>query len=38
MSSQDICMEDEKIKAVKQWPKPKSIKDIYVFFKFANFY
>ena len=31
-------MEDERIKAVKQWPKPKSIRDIKVFLRFANFY
>ena len=38
MSSQGIYMEDEKIKAVKQWPEPKSVKDIQVFLGFANFY
>ena len=31
-------MEDEQIKAVKNWPKPMSIKDIQVFIRFANFY
>lgn len=31
-------MEDERIKAVKNWLKPKSIKDIQVFIKFVNFY
>ena len=31
-------MEDERIKAVKQWPKPNSVKDIQVFLRFANFY
>ena len=31
-------MEDERIKAVKQWPEPKSVRDIQVFLGFANFY
>ena len=28
VSLQSICMEDKRIKAVKQWPKPKLVKDI----------
>ena len=31
-------MEDERIEAVKNWLKPKSVKDIQVFLRFANFY
>ena len=31
-------MEDKRIKVVKQWPKPKLVKDIQVFLRFANFY
>ena len=31
-------MEDERIKAVKNWPEPKSVRDIQVFIGFANFY
>ena len=31
-------MEDEKIEAIKQWPKPQSVRDIQMFLKFANFY
>ena len=31
-------MEDERIKVVKNWPKPKSVHDIQVFLGFANFY
>ena len=31
-------MEDERIKAVKQWPEPQSVRDIQVFLGFANFY
>ena len=38
VSSQRICMEEERIDAVKAWPKPKSVKDIQVFIGFANFY
>ena len=38
VSLQGFCMEDERIKAVKQWPEPKSVRDIQVFLGFANFY
>ena len=38
MLAQAIKMKDEQIKAVKNLPKPKSMKDIQVFFDFANFY
>ena len=31
-------MEDERIKAVEQWPEPRSVRDIQVFLGFANFY
>ena len=31
-------MEEERIKAVKAWPKLQSIRDIQVFLSFANFY
>ena len=31
-------MEVEKIKIIKNWPKPKSFRDIQVFLGFANFY
>ena len=31
-------MEEKKINAVKNWPEPKSIRDIQVFLGFANFY
>ena len=31
-------MEDEKIEAVRNWPKLKSVRDIQVFLGFANFY
>ena len=38
VSSKGISIEAEKIKVVRQWPEPKSIKDIQVFLGFANFY
>ena len=38
VSSQGIRMEDERIKAVKNWPELKSVQDIKVFIGFANFY
>ena len=31
-------MKNEQIKAVKNWPKPTSVRDIQVFISFANFY
>ena len=31
-------MEDKRIETVKNWPKPKSMRDIQVFLGFANFY
>ena len=38
ISSQGIRMEDERIKEVRNWPEPKSVRDIQVFIGFANFY
>ena len=38
MSDQGVQMEDEKNEAIKNWPKPKSIRDIQVFLGLANFY
>ena len=35
---QGVRMEEERKDAVKNWPEPKSICDIQVFFGFANFY
>ena len=31
-------MEEERIKAIKNWPKPQSIRNISMFLSFANFY
>ena len=38
MSAQGVQIEEQKIEAVKSWPKPKSVQDIQVFIGFANFY
>ncbi len=38
VSVQGISMEEKRIKVVKSWPEPKSIRDIQVFLGFANFY
>ena len=38
VSAQGIQMEDERIEIVKSWPEPKSVRDIQVFIRFANFY
>lgn len=31
-------MENKKIKVLKDWPKPKLVKNIQIFIGFANFY
>ena len=38
MSAQGVQMEDKRIEAVKNWPKPKLMRNIQVFLEFANFY
>ena len=38
VSAQGVQMEDERIEAVRNWPEPKSVRDIQVFLGFANFY
>ena len=35
--AQETRMEDKQIKAMKNWPKPTSVRDIQVFIGFANF-
>ena len=37
MSAQGVRIEDKQIEVMKNWPKPKSIRDIQVFLNFANF-
>ena len=36
--NQGIRIEDERIEAVKNWLKPKSVQNIQIFIGFANFY
>ncbi len=38
VSHQGIRMEEERIKAVRDWPELQSVRDIQVFLGFANFY
>ena len=38
MSAQGVQIEDERVEIVKNWPKPKSVRDIQVFLNFPNFY
>ena len=38
VSSQGIRIEDKRIEVVRNWPEPKSVRDIQVFIAFANFY
>lgn len=38
ISAQGISTEEERMEAVKTWPKPKYIWEINVFLRFANFY
>ena len=38
VSSKGISIEAERIKVVRKWPEPKSIRDTQVFLGFANFY
>ena len=33
-----IQMDDEKVKAIKEWPEPKNLKEVQAFLGFANFY
>ena len=33
-----IVMDLARVKAIKEWPKPESYRDIQVFLSFANFY
>ena len=36
--AQSIKIEEKKIKTIKNWPKPQSVKDFWLFLGFANFY
>ena len=38
ITSRCIIIDPTRVKAIKEWPKPKSYRDIQVFLSFANFY
>jgi hypothetical protein len=38
ISKGELCMDLVKLKAVKDWPQPKTVKDIQKFLGFCNFY
>ena len=38
MGKDSICMDDSKVKAILEWPKPKNIKEVRSFLGLANFY
>jgi len=38
VGKRQVKMEQEKIKAVKEWKTPTKVKDIKSFLEFANFY
>ena len=38
ISPEGISMEKEKVKAIKEWPTPKTVKQVQSFLGFANFY
>jgi hypothetical protein len=35
---EQVCMEDNQIAIIKEWPMPECHRDIQVFLGFANFY
>ena len=38
ISERELCMDPVKLTVVKQWPQPKTVKDIQKFLGFCNFY
>ena len=38
VSAHGVQIEDERIEVIKNWPQPKSVRNIQVFLNFANFY
>ena len=38
ITTDGIQMVKEKIKAIRQWPEPRNLKEVQAFLKFANFY
>ena len=38
VSTEGIQMDEEKVSAIRSWPKPRGVKDVQAFLGFANFY
>ena len=38
ITTDGIQMDDEKVKAIREWPEPKNLKEVQAFLGFANFY
>ncbi len=38
ITPEQVCMEEDRIAIIKEWPMPKCHHDIQVFLGFANFY
>ena len=38
ITTDGIQIDKEKVKAIKEWPKPKNLKEVQAFLGFANFY
>src|SRR5579863_10686743 len=38
ISEGELCMDPVKLSAIKEWPRPKKVKDIQKFLGFCNFY
>ena len=38
ITTERIKMDQEKVKAVTEWPEPKNLKEVQAFLGFANFY
>ena len=38
ITTDGIQMDKEKVKAIKEWPEPKNLKEVQAFLGFANFY
>ena len=38
IGSGGICMDEEKVKVIQDWPEPQKVKDVQSFLGFANFY
>ena len=38
ITTDGIQMDDDKVKAIREWPEPKNLKEVQAFLRFANFY